>query len=99
MPGVPSILYIDAALDRTYVVILSGSVLSASNLIEMEAAGVRDTLQKPVLRSDLVRVLEAAQFPAESRIFYKNVRNGPHARYLNLKTAMPTSVDRTSNNR
>jgi len=51
-----------AVLDRTYVVILSGSVLSASNLIEMEAAGVRDTLQKPVLRSDLVRVLEAAQF-------------------------------------
>merc|ERR1711991_442626 len=50
-----------AALDRAYVVILSGSVLSASHLAEMEAAGVRDTLQKPVLRSDLVQVVEAAR--------------------------------------
>merc|ERR1711991_1312129 len=55
------------ALDRAYVVILSGSVLSASHLADLEAAGVRDSLQKPVLRSDLVRVLEAARaFACES---------------------------------
>merc|ERR1711916_403224 len=50
-----------AALDRAYVVFLSGSVMSPSHLADMEAAGVRDTLQKPVLRSDLVRVLEGAR--------------------------------------
>merc|ERR1711916_105694 len=50
-----------AALDRAYVVFLSGSVMSPSDLADMEAAGVRDTLQKPVLRSDLVRVLEGAR--------------------------------------
>merc|ERR1712065_34644 len=40
-----------AALDRAYVVILSGSLLSASDVEDMAAAGVGDTLQKPVLRS------------------------------------------------
>merc|ERR1711916_298033 len=50
-----------AALDCAYVVFLSGSVMSPSDLADMEAAGVRDTLQKPVLRSDLVRVLEGAR--------------------------------------
>merc|ERR1711916_43983 len=56
-----------AALDRAYVVFLSGSALSASHLADLEAAGVRDSLQKPVLWSDLVRVLEAARaFACES---------------------------------